>query len=87
MCFSRTLQEKILAKFNEICANEGIIHAQRTGESCWQKFKDVKSACRKMRGIHEQIKEKSGWTEANKKEAANNFGRRCTPSGLDRRRK
>jgi NAD-specific glutamate dehydrogenase len=46
-------------------------HAQRTGESCWQKFKDVKAACRKMRGIHDQIKEKSGWTEADKKEAAN----------------
>ena len=56
------LHARVQERFAKRGVDKGVINNERTGEACWLKFKQIRSACVKMNGYWIQVHtpEKSG---------------------------
>ena len=66
------LHARVQERFAKRGVDKGVINNERTGEACWLKFKQIRSACVKMNGYWIQVHtpEKSGWVLRDYKDAA-----------------
>ena len=70
-----TVSQRIGIKYSALCALDNVPVVPRSYEALWQKIFTVKSLCRKMLGIWNQIHNplKSGWSADDYKKAENDI--------------